>query len=61
MPTLDEITLEEEAARHRLASRAATVRPRWCEACRDSHYWCAACESLNCQHVFEVVTAEPPP
>jgi hypothetical protein len=41
MPTLDVITLSEEEARRRRRGRVGTVRPRWCEACREAHVWCS--------------------
>jgi len=56
MPTLDEITLEETAARRRREAHLATVRPRWCEESRCWKYWCHACRSLGCPYVLELVT-----
>jgi hypothetical protein len=56
MPTLDEITLEEAAARRRREINVAAVRPRWCADSRCWKYWCHACRSLSCRHVLAVVT-----
>lgn len=55
MPTLDEITLEEDVARRRREAHVATERPRWWEEHCRSQDWRDAYGSLSRRHVLAII------
>lgn len=57
MPTLDDFTLEEDAARRRRETRVASVSLRWDRDGQQARYSCDACAGRSCRHVLELVTA----